>query len=55
MEKRITCIRHHGIMNEGIPLRYDNAPVITKEDYEKRTEKLLEAASRYSHLLIYAD
>ncbi len=55
MEKRITCIRHHGIMNEGIPLRYDNAPVITKEDYEKRTEKLLDAASRYSHLLIYAD
>ncbi|MDD3251282.1 MAG: hypothetical protein PHV18_01845 [Lachnospiraceae bacterium] len=55
MNKRMTCIRHHGIMNEGIPLRYENAPVITKEDYENRIEKLLSAASQYSHLLIYAD
>lgn len=55
MGKRITCITHHGIMNEGIPLRYENAPVITKEDYKERIGKLLEAASQYSHLLIYAD
>ena len=55
MKKRMTCIRHHGIMNEGIPLRYDHAPVITKEDYEGRIGKLLDAASQYSHLLIYAD
>lgn len=55
MKKRMTCIRHHGIMNEEIPLRYDNAPVITKEDYEKRIGELLRVASQYSHLLIYAD
>ncbi len=53
--KRITYIRHHGILNEESPLLYDHAPVITKEDYEERVEKLLEAASQYSHLLIYAD
>lgn len=55
MGKRITCINYHGIMNEDIPLNYDHAPVITKEDYEGRLARLLEAASQYSHLLIYAD
>lgn len=55
MNKNITYIRHSGIMNEGIPLSYENAPVITKEDYEERIGKLLMAASQYSHLLIYAD
>lgn len=55
MKERITYITHRGIMNENVPLSYENAPVITKEDYELRIEKLLSAASHYSHLLIYAD
>lgn len=55
MNKRMNCITHHGIMNETVPLNYENAPVITKEDYEERIGKLLQAASQYSHLLIYAD
>ncbi len=51
----VTYIRHDGIMNEGIPLTYENAPEITGEDYEERIKRLLEAGGRYSHLLIYAD
>ena len=42
-------------MNENSPLSYENAPVITKEDYQKRIGELLDAASQYSHLVIYAD
>lgn len=55
MKKHVTYIRHHGIVNENRKLSYENAPVITKEDYEERIGRLLKAASQYSHLLIYAD
>lgn len=55
MNTNITYIRHQGIMNEGTVLSYKQAPVITKEDYETRIGNLLEAASSYTHLLIYAD
>lgn len=55
MNENITYIRHVGIMNENSPLSYENAPVITKEDYEVRIGELLSAASQYSHLVIYAD
>ena len=55
MKKNITYIRHQGIMNEDMALSHAEAPVITKEDYESRIQKLLDVASPYSHLLIYAD
>lgn len=58
MDKRndkVTYIRHEGIMNGQIPLTYENAPQITREDYEARIACLLEAGAQYSHLLIYAD
>lgn len=51
----VTYIKHTGIMNENIPLSYQNAPVMTKEDYEQRIERLFLAGSAYSHLLVYAD
>lgn len=51
----VTYIKHTGIMNENIPLSYQNAPVMTKEDYEQRIERLFFAGSAYSHLLVYAD
>lgn len=55
MKNNVTYIRHDGIVNEKIPLSYENAPVITREDYEGRINKLMAAAGQYSHLLIYAD
>lgn len=51
----IKLIPHTGRMTEGMPLDFSEAPVITPEMYLERIDALLEAGSKYSHLVIYAD
>ena len=51
----IKLIPHTGRLNEGKALDFSEAPVITPAMYQERIAALLEAGSRYSHLVIYAD
>jgi len=51
----VKLIPHTGRINEGVALDFSEAPVITPAMYQERIEALLEAGSRYTHLVIYAD
>lgn len=53
--RQVVCTAQDGLVNDEIPLRYDNAPVLTAEDYGGRIQALLEQGKEYSHLVIYAD
>ena len=53
--KQVVCIEHPGLVNDGVPLSYANAPVITAQEYEQRISALLEHGAAYSHLIGYAD
>lgn len=53
--KQVVCIEHPGLVNDGVPLSYTNAPIITPQEYEQRISALLEHGAAYSHLIVYAD
>ena len=42
-------------MNQGAPLDYSEAPLVTAQDYEARAQALLAAGEGYTHLVVYAD
>ncbi len=53
--RQVVCAAQSGLVNDGIPLRYDDAPELTAQDYLGRILALLEQGKTYSHLVVYAD
>lgn len=45
------------LLENPIPINYDEVPEFTREDYEARIEKVLELCDKrgYSHLIVYGD
>lgn len=55
MSARVVCVPWTGPVNGDRPLNYQEAPVLTPELYQARTDALLKAGSAFDALVLYAD